>query len=218
MPELQAKLDAFKKDFEAKVPEQALQTMRRATEELRNSGILDNTIRVGEKLPDFSLQNQDGTLITSEQLLGKGPLVISFFRGSWCPYCNLELNALGEAYSEIKDLGADMVVVSPQIKDFAKKARDENQLEMDVLIDQGNRYAEKLGTAFTLPPYLKELYENFGVDMSKHNGDNSWRLPMPLRAVIDVNGIVRYLDINPDYTQRPDINITIDTLRNLSHR
>jgi peroxiredoxin len=216
MTTLQAKLDAFKVDFETnRAPAEALKIMKSATEDLCNSGILDKTIKVGEILPNFILKNQDGDLIQLESLLANGPILISFFRGLWCPYCNLELDALAEAAEEIGEAGATLVVISPQAQKSAQKTQRDRKLSCDVLVDSGNAYAKKLGTVFELPEALKEIYLQFGLSLPEYNGDESWTLPMPLRAVIDTKGIIQYLDINPDYTQRPEVADALSVVKNL---
>src|SRR6201988_58926 len=116
---LQAKLDAFKADFEAgktpyNVPRSVIETMHRATEELIASGQAARAKKVGDQAPPFSLKDADGNIVSSAELLQKGPLIVSFYRGVWCPYCNMELQALQEALPEFEKLGASLVAISPQ--------------------------------------------------------------------------------------------------------
>ncbi len=210
---LQDKLDAYKAEFVNRVPESKQAVMRQATESLRNSGILDGTIKVGDKLPAFNLVNQDGTSVSSADLLAQGPLVISFFRGVWCPYCNIELQSLEEWAEAFREAGAHLVTIAPQQATSARKTRDNNSLSFDVLIDQGNAYARSLGLAFSLPEDLRAVYLGFGIDLPEHNGDDSWTLPMPARLVVDRTGTVIYADITPDYTVRPDPSETLAAVR-----
>lgn len=219
MQTLQQKLDVFREDFETnKAPKEAVEIMHRATKELRESGQVESAIKLGDTFPDFSLPNQNGDMVTLSELLKKGPVVVSFFRGVWCPYCNMELNAIGEMVPEVRAAGGEVVVISPSVQKMAQRAVKEQNLDCDVLTDAGNTFADTLGTRFRLPEYLEKLYRQFGVDLPGNNGDESWTLPMPLRAVIGTDGVVRYLDINADYTQRPDTPETVAVVRSLTLR
>jgi thiol-disulfide isomerase/thioredoxin len=116
---LQAKLDAFKADFEAgkppySVPRSVIDTMHRATAELVASGAAARALKAGDTAPPFVLKDPDGKPVSAAELLGQGPLVISFYRGAWCPYCNMELQALQEALPSFRELGASLVAISPQ--------------------------------------------------------------------------------------------------------
>lgn len=212
---LQDQLDAYKAEFVTRVPEDKQAVMRRATESLRTSGILDRTIKVGDRLPSFTLANQDGTVISSEDLLSRGPVVISFFRGVWCPYCNIELKSL-EAWAEaFREAGAQLLTIAPQQAASARKTKAANDLSFDVLVDDGNTFAQSLGLVFSLPEDLRAVYRGFGIVLPDHNGDESWTLPMPARLVVDRTGVVVYADINPDYTVRPDPSETLAAVRQL---
>ena len=212
---LQDKLDAYKAEFVTRVPESKQAVMRQATESLNASGILDGTIKLGDILPAFSLPNQDGETVTSEALLAKGPLVISFFRGVWCPYCNIELQALEEWAETFRKAGAQLVTIAPQQEASARKTKSNNALSFDVLVDNGNAYAQSLGLAFSLPDDLRAVYNSFGIVLPDHNGDDSWTLPMPARLVVDRTGQVVYADISADYTVRPDPSETLAAVNQL---
>ena len=212
---LQDKLDTYKAGFLKQVPADVLAVMTGATEDLRNSGILDATIKVGDTLPPFTLKSQSGEDVSSADLLAKGPLVISYFRGDWCPYCNIELEALQEASDQFEAAGATLIAIAPQTADWSQKTRKKNDLTFDILVDAGNAYAKKLGTVFALPEALREIYKGFKIDLSQYNGDDSWELPMPTRLVIGQDGKVAYADINPDYTVRPEPGETLEAVKKL---
>lgn len=210
---LQDKLDEYKAGFKQKAPIEAQQTMERATEELIATGQHLNAPKVGEKFPEFALPNQNGEVVRLSDLLAKGPVVVSFFRGLWCPYCNIEVKALAEAQEEIAALGASLVLVSPQTVEFSAKTVRQHKLGFDALSDEGNAFARSLGTVFTLPEDVKAIYQAFGISLPAHNGDESWDLPMPARFAIGTDGTVLWADINPDYTKRPDPAETIAALK-----
>jgi peroxiredoxin len=215
---LQAKLDAFKADFEAgkppySVPRSVIETMHRATAELIASGAAQGALKAGDKIPSFVLKDTDGKSISSSELLSQGPLVVSFYRGVWCPYCNMELKALLEALPTFRELGAQLVAISPQNAVNSRKSPRINGLDFPILSDPGNETASAFGLRFALPDYLIALYKNLKNDLPAFNGDTSWTLPMPGRFVIGQDGIIRYAEVNPDYTHRPEPSEMLPVLR-----
>lgn len=142
--------------------------------------------------------------MSSAARLAQGPLIVSFYRGVWCPYCNIELQALNEALPRFQALGANVVAISPQTAVNSRKSVRTNALGFPVLSDVGNDVAAAFGLRFALPDYLVDLYKTLKNDLPAFNGDPSWTLPMPARYVIGQDGTVLYSEINPDYTRRPD--------------
>jgi peroxiredoxin len=206
---LQARLDAFKADFRSGKPPynaspERIATMDRATGELVASGAANLALKAGDAAPEFILADPDGTPVDSRALLADGPLVVSFYRGVWCPYCNMELQALQEALPEFIRAGAHLVAISPQTAANSRKAVRQNGLGFPILSDPGNSVAHAFGLRFALPDYLVALYKNLRNDLPGFNGDDSWTLPMPGRFVIGKDGIIRYAEVNPDYTRRPE--------------
>jgi peroxiredoxin len=206
---LQDRLDAFKADFESgrfplKPSRQALDTMHRATDELIGSAQAQRARKAGDAMPEFTLLDPDGKSVSSRELLAKGPLVISFYRGVWCPYCNLELQALQEALPGITARGASLVAISPQTAPNSRKSQRDNKLGFPILSDTNSDVAHAFGIRFALPDYLVELYKSFRNDLPAFNNDPAWVLPMPARYVVGTDGIIAYAEVNPDYTRRPD--------------
>ena len=213
---LQDRLDAFKADFEAtKAPAAAVAVMRRATAELIASGQAQRALRAGERAPVFSLPDTEGATISSAALLAAGPLVVTFYRGVWCPYCNMDLQAIEAAAGDIRRLGAALVAISPQTSPNSRRSRRENGLSFPILADDGGAVADAFGLRFRLPDDLIALYEGFGVDLPTINADPSWTLPMPARYVIGRDGVIAYAEVNPDYTRRPDPDELLPALRRL---
>jgi peroxiredoxin len=206
---LQAKLDAFKADFEAgkppySVPRSVIETMHRATAELVASGAATRAKKAGDVAPAFSLKDPEGNVVNSEDLLKNGPLVISFYRGVWCPYCNMELQALEAAKPEFDRYGASLVAISPQTAPNSRKSVRQNKLTFPILSDVKSKVGEAFGLRFHLPDYLIELYKGLKNDLPAFNDDPSWTLPMPARYVIEQDGAILYSEVNPDYTHRPE--------------
>jgi peroxiredoxin len=215
---LQAKLDAFKADFKTGkapyfAPPEIHPIMERATAELIASGQARRTLKAGDVVPEFTLDDADGNPVSSVNLLNQGPLVISFYRGVWCPYCNLELQALEEALPTFKAEGASLIAISPQNSINNRKSVRINDLSFPILSDTRNEVAAAFGIRFELPDYLIALYKMLKNDLPAFNGDSSWSLPMPARYVIGRNGIIQYSEINPDYTHRPEPTDMLPVLR-----
>ena len=202
---LQDKLDAFKADFEGKkAPPEVVAVMHKATADLIASGQAARTFKVGARAPIFALPNAHGELVRSADLLARGPLVVTFYRGIWCPYCNMDLQAIEAAAEEIRALGASLVAISPQTAPNRRKSERENALSFPILSDHGNSVANEFGLRFRLPDDLIAVYKGFGNDLTVGNGEDSWTLPMPARYVIGNDGVIAYAEVNPDYTRRPD--------------
>lgn len=206
---LQDKLDAFRADFKAgkppyHAPAEIHPVMERATAELIASGQASRAIKAGDRAPQFNLKDQDGNEVSSVELLKKGPLVITFYRGVWCPYCNIELQAINEVLPEIQRYGANVVAISPQTQVNSRKSVRTNELGFPVLSDVSGQTGAAFGLRFALPDYLVELYKSLKNDLPAFNNDPDWTLPMPARYVVGQDGIVLYSEVNPDYTRRPD--------------
>jgi peroxiredoxin len=218
---LQDRLDAFKADFESgrlalKPTKEVLDAMHRATAELIESGQAQRAKKAGDVAPEFTLNDSDGKPVSSRELLAKGPLVVSFYRGVWCPYCNMELQALQSALPEIAARGASLVAISPQTAPNSRKSQRDNKLGFPILSDVKSEVANTFGVRFALQDYLIELYKSFKNDLPALNDDPAWVLPMPARFVIGADSIIAYAEVNPDYTQRPDPSELLPVLDRLS--
>jgi peroxiredoxin len=215
---LQDKLDAFKVEFETKLaPAAAVAVMHRVTDELIASGQAKRALKAGDRAPEFTLPDPDGKPVASRDLLAKGPLVVTFYRGAWCPYCNFDLQALEQARLEIEARGASLIAVSPQTAANSRKSQRSNKLGFPIVGDKGGELADKFGLRWHLPEDLQAVHKQLGADLVAFNGDDSWTLPMPARYVIGQDGIIAYAEINPDYTQRPEPSDVFPILDRLMH-
>ncbi|WP_066269876.1 peroxiredoxin-like family protein [Hydrogenophaga palleronii] len=200
---LQSRLDAFKADFEAgkppySVPASVIETMHRATKELIDSGAAARALKVGDLAPAFDLPDANGQIVSSAELLRRGPLVVSFYRGVWCPYCNMELQALQDVLPAYQAAGAALVAISPQTAANSRRSVRENHVDFPILSDAGNETAAAFGLRFALPAYLVELYKSLKNDLPAFNHDPSWTLPMPGRFVIGQDGVILYAEVSPE--------------------
>ncbi len=217
---LQTQLDAFKADFKGGkapyfAPQEIHPVMERATAELIASGQAGRALKAGDRAPTFTLNDPDGRPVSSTDLLAKGPLIISFYRGVWCPYCNLELQALQETLPQFQALGAGLLARSPQTAANSRKSQRQNKLDFPILSDTHNDVAAAFGLRFTLPAYLVDLYKSLKNDLPAFNDDPAWTLPMPARYVIGQNGVIAYAEVNPDYTLRPEPDSMLPVLQSL---
>ena len=216
---LQDKLDAFKADFEGnKAPPHVVAIMHKATADLVASGQPERALKAGAKAPSFALPDARGGIVKSADLLQKGPLVVTFYRGVWCPYCNMDLQSLEEAAKDIRALGASLVSISPQTAPNRRKSERENALSFPILSDHGNAVANAFGLRFRLPDELIAVYKGFGNDLTIGNGEDSWTLPMPARYIIGTDGVIAYSEVNPDYTRRPDPSEMLPVLQRLGDK
>ncbi|PLP98846.1 peroxiredoxin-like family protein [Cupriavidus pauculus] len=220
---LQAKLDAFKAALESgappyNVPRFVVDAIHRQTDELIESGQAGRARKAGDgdQAPVFSLHDAHGNTVDLGDLLAKGPVVVTFYRGVWCPYCNMDLQALEAARPEIEARGATMVAISMQSAVNSRKAVTQNKLGFPILNDPRGAVADAFGLRFALPDYLIDIYKNaFKTDLAVINDDPSWTLPMPARYIIGQDGVIAYAEVNPDYTQRPDPSELLPTLDRL---
>lgn len=213
---LQDRLDAFKADFEGKqAPRDVVAILHKATAELIESRQAERALKVGDRAPAFNLSDADGVMFDSSTLLVGRPLVVTFYRGVWCPYCNLDLKALEATADDIRARGASLVTISQQTPPNSRRSQQQNGLSFPIVWDRGGLIAAAFGIRFKLPDYLIQVYTNLGVDLAVINGEPSWTLPMPSRYVIAPDGLIAYAEVNPDYTRRPDPTVLLPTLERL---
>ena len=203
------------KSFMSALPENEAQITAGSFEKLYASNIAENAIVAGDIAPDFTLPNITGDPVTLYRALNSGPVVLSFYRGGWCPFCNLELQALQAQLSEFRALGANLIGISPETPDNSLSAIDKHQLEFEVLSDIGNKTASKYGLLFTVYEEMRPLYLKWRLDVPASNGDDSWELPVPATYVIDTASVVRAAHVDKDYTRRMEPAQILATLREL---
>lgn len=189
------------------------EALRASIDDLSRSGIIDRALKVGESAPDFQLGNQSDQLIKLSDCLAHGATVLSFYRGGWCPYCNVEMQALQSALSQIEGLGARILAISPQNAEHAAKMAEQHGLTFDLLSDLHNTVARKFGVVFHLQDEMQSVYDDLGLDLPVWNDDDAYDLPVPATFVIDTNGIIQMAFVDPDYTRRLDPTEIIRALR-----
>lgn len=172
-------------------------------------------LKVGDTLPDFVLPNAEGRLVSSRDLLAQGPLVIAFFRGDWCPFCNLTLAALEDALPRIEATKARLVAMTPDANGLALRAKHRNSLRYDVLCDIDNGVAMQFGIVYRVPDEYRKFLEDYKCDLEARHGNDMWTLPMPSAFVIDRKGVIRYTFVNGNILERAEPDEIIKMLEKL---
>lgn len=201
---LQTELDAFRDAWAARVGPDIADLVATDIDDLRQSGLLDRVARPGDRLPALTLPNAAGDAVDLHALSESGPLVITFYRGGWCPYCNLELRGYQQLLDGFTSHGATLVAVSPETPDDTLDTAQKNALAFPVLSDVEGRLADALGIRFALSPAVQALYRRFGHDLPTRNGDGGWSLPMPATFVVAKGGVIASVFADPDYRRRLD--------------
>lgn len=198
-----------------KTPEEIRKVMSSAIEELKASTIVEKALKKGDKIPEFVLKDVQKGEISSQELLKKGPLVISFYRGGWCPYCNLQLRDLQKHLGEFKAEGAQLVAISPEKPDSTAETIKKQELEFYVLSDSDGKVGEKFGLMFKLPEDLKQVYKKFGIDLEQANGNKDWELPIAATYIVNRKGEIVYSFVDEDYKKRAETRELVKIVRGL---
>lgn len=187
----------------------------RSLEELLTSGQAKG-LPIGSIGPDFTLNDHTGKTFTLSEEVVKGPVVLTFFRGSWCPYCNLELQAYQKQIDTITSLGAQLLAISPQSPSHSLTMQEKNGLSFPLLCDTNNQVAEKYKLRFRLPDYLQDTYRSLDIDLKHFNSDDSWTLPIPATYILNNQGVIWSACLDPDYKKRMEPTEVFDILQTLT--
>lgn len=197
--------------------------------ELERSGVAERALLAGGEVPEFKLLDGTGKLVCSADLLERGPLVVCFLRGRWCPFCVGQVEAMNAVHAQIESLGASLAAISPQTVHQSFLMADQHQLRFPVLSDRENTVARQFGLVYQVPADQQEIYRRAFINLPSMNGDGSWELPIPATYIIGSGHAreapvqagpskrhpVRYAWVNPDYTERPEPTEIIRSLRQL---
>lgn len=206
-------LAAKKKLASEKIPTEKWDVMSKSTQSLVDSNFSRNALKEGDTIIDFRLPNIKGEIIHLSKLLETGDVVLSFYRGGWCPYCNLELKALQAILPQLKAHDTHLVAITPETPDNSLTTSEKNELTFDVLSDLDNEYAKQLGLVFQMTTELQEVYASFGLDVAKHNNNQDFELPMPATYLINREGTIVYSFVPEDYTERLDPEAILECLK-----
>ena len=211
---LAAALTERKTSFAKKADENTKKIYKEGFDDLSQSGILAAAKNVGDKAPNFSLKNALGKEVSLEKSLENGPVVLVWYRGGWCPYCNLNLHYLQEELTNIKAEGATLLALTPELPDESISTSEKHHLEFEVLSDVHNKVAKEYGVVFKLTDDVAKIYnEKFG--LNEHNGDTSNELPLAVTYIIDTDGTIAYAFLDFDYRNRAEPTEITAFLKNM---
>lgn len=199
---LQLELYKFQREFRKKFPSEKVAILQEATQTLARDFQNRRTLRVEDKAPDFVLSNTRGQSICLSEQLNQGAVLLNFYFGHWCPYCNLELRAYQGLLAKIQALESSVLAISPQTIDASKKTALKNTITFDLLSDRNCQIAHDYGLVFEVPDSLRPLYTELGHALPDYNGTDDWLLPVPATFIIDRRGHIALAYLNVDYTQR----------------
>ncbi len=211
---LRNRLDARRTDFNQKAPQTTKDAYQRGVESVADSGIVQQAKNERDQAIDFILSNAQGRSVSLAEYLKQGPVVLTWYRGGWCPYCNITLRALQQALPKIKAEGANLLALTPELPNKSLSTQEKNELEFEVLTDQDNQVAREYGLVFKLTPEVSELYKR-NLSLSEYNGNDSDELPIAATYVIDQKGEIRYAFLDAEYRHRAEPEQIIEVLQSI---
>jgi peroxiredoxin len=194
----------------------ALAILTESAAQLDANKVGDNALKVGDIIPNVTLTNAQGNATTSAEIFADGPAIITFYRGGWCPYCNLELKAYQALLADIKRLGGTLAAITPEKPDSSLSTTEKNALKFPVLTDTSNKFAKALGLTFEVPAKSQILYkQSFDIDLDVLNGQSGWTLPIPATFVVEKGGKIILADVNRDYRLRLEPSAALTALQSI---
>jgi peroxiredoxin len=200
---LKEQLAEYRADWLKRVPTERRAIIERHVNQLRN-GLAKAALKAGDRAPAIVLANVKGEIVDVDTLLERGPVIVTFYRGGWCPYCNLELKAFQKILPDITAAGAALVAISPEKPDDALSTAEKNALSFEVLSDIGQKVGRAFGLVYTFSDELKRAYQGFGRDIPATNGADEWALPISATYIIGRDGTIIYAYTDADYRDRAD--------------
>ena len=215
---LQEQLDALRERELERTPPPVLEIAQKALRMITETGTASGAIGVGDTAPEFALPDLEGQTVSLRELRRRGPVILDFFRGGWCPFCSLELRAYQQLIEDIEEAGASLVAISPETPRFLRETAREQDLQFPVLSDHDNRTARAYGIVYTVPSALRSVYEGFGLDLPARHDSDSFELPVPATYLVDTEGIVRRAFVDVDTSHRGEPADFLAGVRELRER
>ncbi|MCJ8014148.1 AhpC/TSA family protein [Paenibacillus sp. KQZ6P-2] len=214
MGNLNKKLEVIEQSLKANLPDKVFHNIQQSIEDVQQLSNVSG-LQVGENVPDFVLQDAVGTKIHLYHELAKGPIILTFYRGGWCPFCNLQLRAYQEILPKIQELGANLIAISPQNPDNTLSQKEKEQLTFHVLSDTEGLVASQFKLLFDVQDSLKSVLEGFGGNLEEYNSMERWVLPVPATFVVDCQGVIRFSHIDPNFMRRVEPEDVLKVLETL---
>ncbi|THV53069.1 hypothetical protein BGAL_0060g00090 [Botrytis galanthina] len=212
---LASQLTAVTTHFQATAPSHIKDAINKSNTHFQQTFTPSLTLQPGQPFPDSTLPNALGTPISIHTLLLRSPLLITFYRGSWCPFCNLALHALQTHFPFFTAHSIKLLAISPQIPDQSLSTVEKHSLQFEVLSDVGNVLARELGILFQQPEEMRPVFEELGHDFEKSNGDASMEVPVPATFLVGRDGIVKRSFVDPDWTKRVETSVVMGWVEEL---
>ncbi len=210
---LSARLETFADSVRLASPAFA-EAVDRLITRLNLSGSGASAPAVGDPMPPFMLPDDQGHLVSLQELLAKGPVALSFHRGHWCPYCRLNTNALAQAQCEVEPIGGQIIAITPDLQHFATALKsDASAKPFPILTDVDNGYALSLNLAIFVGLEMQKFMTSAGWDIAPYQGNDAWILPIPATFVVGRDSLIRARFVDPDYRKRMAIDVIVDALR-----
>lgn len=211
---LQAVLDAQRAAWEKTASGSIQKIYDEGITAVHQSGVLQHAKNLGDTAPGFSLTNATGKTVTLSEYLDKGPVILTWYRGGWCPYCNLTLQRLRQELPRFKAAGANVLVLTPELPDRSLSTKEKHELQFEVLSDIDNTVAGAYGIVFSLTSEVAESYQN-AFDLHAYNGNETNELPLAATYVIDRESVIRYAFLDAEYRNRAEPAVILDALQKL---
>lgn len=211
---LREQLEAKKTAFNKNADEKKRIAYEDGIKAVKESGILDSALNVGDKAPNFQLPNATGTEVSLEEKLKDGPVILTWYRGGWCPYCNMQLSEYQRRLNDFRKLGANLIAISPELPDKSLSTTEKHKLKFEVLSDRSNVVAEKFGIVFNLTEEVEKYYKQ-SFSFIDYYGQEDAELPLAATYLIDKNGKIVWAYLDPDYRNRAEPSDIIKALKNI---
>ena len=211
---LQEELDSLRTLFDSQTPPELMAIIDNAFVEMRESRITETALNVGDKAIDFTLENPAGKKVTLAEYLEKGPVILMWYRGGWCPYCNMTLHRMQEYLQAFKEAGANLIALTPETPDNSLTTAEKHALEFEVLTDTDNEVGKQYGVVYKVNKELVDYTKPF-VDLSQYNGNDKNELPLSATYIIGQDGIIKYAFLDVDYKKRAEPSVLLQELETI---
>ena len=205
MNSLAQQIEALQTQLASQLPADITTAFEESIVAVKSLGLEEKSLQVGDQFPDFNLINSNSQAISLPELLSNGQVIIAFFRGTWCPYCNLELKALQESIDALSANACSLVAISPQASTYNADLKEAQQLDFELLQDKDNELAKAVGISFSLSDELSTKYRNLGIDLAQFNNNNAQELPVPAVYLVGQDQVIKYRYIDSNYMHRVNL-------------
>jgi len=214
MSTLQKDIENFMEDFQKQVSKDTINSLDKFSNDLKESNIKSKALQIGEKIPEFTLSNQDSKIINIKEIVEKNKYtVINFFKGSWSPFCNIQLNALQRVFSQLKILNTTIISISPQTPDKSLYVKNKYSLDFPILFDKNNTIAKDFKIVYSLNDEIKKAYNDLNIDILEANRNGSFDLPLSSIYIVNKNYEIIYSCIEEDYKKRCEAKEIINEIK-----